>query len=301
MHTAWMVLSALLLAAGLYQLPDSRAAVRPHPRRTPGPITLPADLKIPVYSQGPPPFEDGETLVYDASWEGIPAAEAKITLVKNRAHPEWWTGQMWINTSKVVDPLYRMRDYFREDFRIDSWRPDQIYILQHEKTRQDTWRASFDRSAKLVTAIKTNRAGRVWERRFSGGEPWGPFSGAMMALSQPLTPANNYIFDVFSGGNRYVFGFEVLGRESITTDLGTFDTLKIEPSVIWLSQGDFRQDATETVIWVTNDAKHLPIRIESAVYIGSVRADLTKIVKGNSTDIVLRGVRSGKDAPVSAR
>ncbi len=290
-----LVLSALVFIGGLYRAPESRGATtlqrsgkasRLHPKRTPGPIQLPAVLKIPKYSQGPEPFNDGETLVYEASWEGIPAAEARIALAKNRANQEWWTGQMWINTSKVVDPLYRMRDYFREDFRRDSWQPDKIYILQHEKTRQDTWRASFDRPRKLVTALKTNKEGRTWVRKFSGGDPWGPFSGGMMALSQPLKPGENYVFDIFSGGNRYVFGFKVLARESITTGLGTFDTLKIEPSVVWLSQGDFRQDATETLIWVTNDAKHLPVRIESAAYIGLVRADLTQVVKGKATNPV---------------
>jgi Protein of unknown function (DUF3108) len=250
---------------------------RVHPRAAATPMSLPATVDVPVYRQGRPPFADGETLVYDANWEGIPAAEARVTVLRNRAHPQWWTGQMWINTSKVVDPLYRMRDYFREDFKFESWQPDQIYIRQHEKSRQDTWRATFDRPQHLITAIKTNKEGRTWIRKFSGGAPWGPFSGAMMALSQPLHVGENYVFDVFSGGNRYVFGFKVLGREQLTTGLGTFHTVKIEPSVIWLSQGDFRKDATETLIWVTDDFRHLPVRIESAVYIGSVRADLTRV------------------------
>lgn len=254
---------------------------RHHPRPAPTPVALPPALKVPVYSQGEAPFNDGEVLVYTATWEGIPAAEARIALARNRTHPQWWIGQMWINTSKVVDPLYRMRDYFREDFGFASWLPDHIYILQHEKNRQDTWRATFDRPQQLVTTTKTNKAGRTWIRQFRGA-PWGPFSGAMMALSQPLVVGHDYIFDVFSGGNRYVFGFKVLDREPLNTALGNFKTIKIEPSVIWLSQGDFRKDASETLIWVTDDARHLPVRIESAVYIGAVRADLTQIVRGRS-------------------
>jgi hypothetical protein len=240
-------------------------------------VVLPANLSIPNYAHGTEPFRSGETFVYLASWEGVPAAQAQISMVQNRAHPEWWTGQMWITSSELVDHLYRMRDYFREDFDYASWQPDEINILQHDNQRRDRWVATFDHPNQLITAIKTNQAGRTWTRRFKGGDPWGPFSGAMMALSQPLNPGSKYTFDVFSGGNRYVVAFAVLGREQITTGLGTFKALRIEPSVVWLSEGSFRKDAAATTIWVTDDSRHLPIRIESAVFIGSVIADLTQV------------------------
>lgn len=257
--------------------PAPPAKPRPRPHRALDPIPLPAELQIPSYRPGAPPFGDGETLVYDASWIGIPAAEARITLGYNRAHPGLWTGQMWITSSQAVDLIYRMRDYFRENFSRESFEPEDIYILQHEKKRLDEWRVAFDRSAHLVTAVKRNAQGRTWTRRFSGGDPLGPFSGAMMALSQPLKPGQSYTFDVFSGGNRYVFEFAVIRRERITTALGTFDTVRIEPSVLWLSQGSFRSEAKETTVWVTDDARHLPVRIACAVFIGEVVADLVKV------------------------
>jgi hypothetical protein len=252
-------------------------SAKPRPRRPQDPIPLPAGLPIPRYRPGAPPFADGETLVYDAAWIGIPAAEARVTLAYSRAHPELWTGQMWITSSKAVDLLYRMRDYFSENFQRESFQPADIYILQHEKKRRDEWRVAFDHGAHLVTSVKRNAHGRIWTRHFSGGDPWGPFSGAMMALSQPLRAGQSYTFDVFSGGNRYVFAFTVVKRERITTALGTFDTLRIEPSVLWLSEGSFRSQARETTVWVTDDARHLPVRIACAVFIGEVVADLVKV------------------------
>jgi len=253
---------------------------KPHlqPLRPLDPIPLPADLEIPRYRPGPPPFGDGETLVFEASWMGIPAAQARVILARSKLNPGLISGQMWINSSRIVDPLYRMRDYFRENFSRGSLQPEDMYLLQHEKSRLDEWNVTFDHDRRLVTSVKKNRHGRTWIRRFSGGEPWGPFSGAMMALSQPLKPGQNYTFDVFSGGNRYVFAFAVTGREPIKTTLGTFDTLRIEPSVVWLSEGSFRSQARQTTIWVTDDARQIPVRIASAVFIGEVRADLVQII-----------------------
>jgi hypothetical protein len=249
---------------------------------TPAPLPLPSNLEIPVYKPGPNPFRDGETLLFRASWMGVPAADAKVLISHNKLHPEWWTGVMWLNTSAVVDIVYRMRDVFRENFDYTSWRPHDITIVQHEKQRLDNWQVSFDHSDNIVTAIKTSRHGKITTRRFSGGDPLGPFSGVMMALSQPLKPGDSPTFDVFSGGNRYVFMFKVTGRERITTALGTFDTVKIEPWVVWLSEGSFRSQSRESTIWVTDDARHLPIRVSSAVFFGNVYADLIEVKGGPS-------------------
>jgi Protein of unknown function (DUF3108) len=250
---------------------------RPHPRPTPAPLALPDNLHVPEHHPGQLPFRDGETLLYRASWMGVPAADARILIAHNKRHPQWWSGMMWLDTSAVVDLVYRMRDVFRENFDFKSLRPNDITIAQHENQRFDRWRVTFDHKQGLVTAIKTSRHGKITTRRFTGGDPLGPFSGAMMALSQPLRPGESLTFDVFSGGNRYVFAFKVEGRERITTALGTFNTLKIEPWVLWLSEGNFRSQARSTTIWVTDDERHLPVRISSAVFFGNVYADLIGI------------------------
>jgi Protein of unknown function (DUF3108) len=244
------------------------------------PVPLPHNLEIPHYEPGRAPFRNGETLVYGASWMGVPAAEATVIVAKDRQQPSSWTGKLWIHTSRAVDMLYRMRDYVDESFSRDSLRPAAMHILQHEKQRHDVWSVTFDDDAHLVTSLKRNAEGRTWIRKFSGGEPWGPFSGAMLALSLPLTVGKTYTFDIFSGGNRYVVAFNVEKRESITTPLGTFQALRIVPSILWLSQGKFRNQVSETVVWVSDDESHLPLRIEVAAYIGNIRVDLEQVQHG---------------------
>ncbi len=120
----------------------------------PTPLALPGDLHIPTYTPGPLPFRTGERLVYRASWLGVLAADAQVLIVHNKLNPRWWTGVMTLNTSEVVDVVYRMRDVFRENFDCSTLRPNDIYILQHEKQRLDQWRVNFDHAERLVTAIK---------------------------------------------------------------------------------------------------------------------------------------------------
>ena len=247
------------------------------PARRP-PIPLPPDLAIPHYYPGLAPFRSGETLVYEASWVGIPAAEARVVLTQNGVDGDAWTGKLWLRTSTAVDLLYRMRDYIYEDFNRDDLRPREIHILQHEKQRHDEWSVRFDDREHLVTSAKRNAQGRTWVREFTGGEPWGPFSGAMLALSLPLNVGETYTFDVFSGGNRYVLAFNVDRHESITTSLGTLRALRIIPSLVWLSEGKFRDQVSQTVLWVSDDERHLPLRIEAAAFVGNIRVDLVRVL-----------------------
>jgi hypothetical protein len=264
-------------AAGLESPPTSG----PKTNHRPAPIPLPSGLTIPHYYPGPPPFQSGETLVYQASWIGIPAAQARIVILKNAAtdRPSW-TGKLWLRSSAAVDLLYRMRDYVYEDFNSDDLRPREMHILQQEKQRRDVWSVKFDDREHLVISAKRNAQGRMWLREFTGGEPWGPFSGAMLALSLPLRVGETYTFDVFSGGNRYVLAFNVDRQEFITTSLGKVRALRIVPSVLWLSQGKFRNQVTQMLVWVSDDERHLPLRIQAAAFVGSIQIDLVQVLKG---------------------
>lgn len=222
------------------------------------------------------PFHPGEQLVYRASWIGIPAADAKVVLRGDGSDPEMWSGEAWIRTNRLIDLLFKMRDYMREDFSRASLAPRDIYIDQRENRRDDQYQVSFDREADVVTIVKRGKKGRD-TRRFKSDNPWGPISGAVMALSQPLKVGQRLTFDVFGGRNRYVISFEVARRERLRTPLGEFDALRVVPSVIYLSNNDVRQTARETTVWVSADNRHLPLRVEATAFIGKIRIDLTQV------------------------
>jgi hypothetical protein len=170
-----------------------------------------------------------------------------------------------------------MRDYAREDFSTTSWRPARIYVEQWENQRHDRWYVNFNEDRLRVTAVRENKEGKRWIRDFDGGNPLGPFSGSMWALSQKLEPGNTYFFDIFCGRSRYVFALLVRERQKISTPQGSFNTLRIEPSIVWTSDRNLLGGARGLTLWVSDDTDHLPVRIEAAVFIGSVRLDLVKI------------------------
>jgi hypothetical protein len=150
------------------------------------PLMLPEDLRVPVYEPGPSPLLPGERLVYRASWIGIPAATATVTLNAEGDDSRQWTAQGWITTNRPIDLLFRMRDYVREDFDQISYDPHDLFIRQNEKRRLSRYTATFDNRSHVVTAIKCDR-GHSEIHRFGGGNALGPFSASISTGGRSFT------------------------------------------------------------------------------------------------------------------
>lgn len=221
-------------------------------------------------------FHDGQTMVFEASWTGIAVATARVELHRKKKDSTLWSAEAWVQTNKFADLLFKMRDYLTEDLDPGSLISHKMYIRQSENKRLNDFKADFDRKASLVTLVKQNRKGQQ-VKRFISTNPWGPLSGAMMALSLPLQSGQHYAVDVFTGSTRYIFNFQVVRREQITTRLGTFDAWRLVPAVDYESDGKLSASATGTVIWVSADKRRLPLRAESQAFIGTVRADLIQV------------------------
>jgi hypothetical protein len=244
------------------------------PTAAPSPKALPDGIaEPPIYEIARPAFHDGEKLVFQASWLGIPVATARIELHHKPKDPVLWSAEAWVQTNQFADVLFKMRDYMSEDLDHRLLIPRKMYIRQSENKRLNDFKADFDRSAGLVTLTKQNRKGRQ-VKHFLSTNPWGPLSGAMMALSLPMEPGKSYAVDVFTGSTRYVFSFKVVDREKITTALGTFDAYRLVPTVDYESDGKLSQSATGIAIWVSADDRRLPLRAETQAFIGKVQADL---------------------------
>jgi hypothetical protein len=69
-------------------------------------------------------------------------------------------------------------------------------------------------------------------------------------------------------------GVHYLGKKTITTaNFGKVKCLVFRPKLI---EGRVFQDQEDMTLYVSDDKNQIPVRIESKVYLGTVRADLVK-------------------------
>ena len=69
----------------------------------------------------------------------------------------------------------------------------------------------------------------------------------------------------------YTLYIRYVGKEKIDTKFGSFNAIRIVPLLI---EGTIFKDGEKMNIWVTDDANHLPVRIDSPILVGSIKVDL---------------------------
>lgn len=86
-------------------------------------------------------------------------------------------------------------------------------------------------------------------------------------------PGDKIGFKMFLDGEIYDMYVRYEGRETVKTKYGKFKALKIKPLLI---KGHVFDGGEKMTIWVTDDANHIPVRIESPLTVGNIKVDLMK-------------------------
>ncbi|HEY0030746.1 MAG TPA: DUF3108 domain-containing protein [Bacteroidia bacterium] len=94
-------------------------------------------------------------------------------------------------------------------------------------------------------------------------------------------PGEVYSINCFMDKEVWPLKVKFIGRETITTDLGTFKCLKYRPVV---QKGRVFKKEEDVNIWLTDDKNHIPILGQADVLVGSIKAEL-KSYKGLSNPI----------------
>lgn len=78
---------------------------------------------------------------------------------------------------------------------------------------------------------------------------------------------------IFLDDKVYPLYARYMGKETITTGIGTFRCLKFRPLVI---AGTIFKGGEDMIVWVSDDANRIPIKVESPIVVGNVSAELIK-------------------------
>jgi hypothetical protein len=84
-------------------------------------------------------------------------------------------------------------------------------------------------------------------------------------------PGDKIPFQMFLDDEVYGLYIRYLGKEVIKTRYGRFKAIKFKPLLI---KGTIFEGGEKMAVWVTDDANHLPVRIESPISVGSIKVDM---------------------------
>jgi hypothetical protein len=84
-------------------------------------------------------------------------------------------------------------------------------------------------------------------------------------------PGDRIPFKMFLDNEVYSMYIRYMGKEDVKTKYGKFRAIKFKPLLV---KGNIFEGGEKMTVWVSDDANHIPVRMESPIVVGSVKIDM---------------------------
>ena len=215
------------------------------------------------------PFGPGEKVVYRVHYGWLTAGYATFAV---DPQPETYRGRPCYRlygqgrSATSFDWFYKVDDRFTslmDKEAVMPWKYEKHW-REGDYRYDDT--VTFDHDARLIKG----RNGQFSAPEYTQDMLTAFYYARCLDLNRAK---EGEVFPVptFFDDGVYSLGLKVLGRETISCALGRVKCIKLSPILI---AGRVFKGEQEMSIWVTDDDNRLPVRIESPIIVGSIRADL---------------------------
>jgi hypothetical protein len=226
------------------------------------------------------PWMKGERLEFELTWGFVTAGYASLEVKpRNDGKTEFLT---YATANKTVNKFYPVHDTVYTLVRNKGLMTDVFRKSLHEGTFHNKSLIRFDRNAQKAVLSDTVFKDPVkhYVKRSAdtsvtiNGLEHSIMSAFYMVRTLPLKVGVTSKFSAVSGKKRYELKVITHKRETIETDLGKFNTIKVEP--VLDGDGIFNSSG-RIFIWLTDDEKRIPVLMQCEIKLGSIKAKLTKI------------------------
>jgi len=238
----------------------------------------------------PPHLFHGERLEYEVRYLGIVAGKAllmvsdPIPLNGRLVYPLLST----VQSSDFVSMIYPVNDRIESYFDVVGLYSHRIEVKQHEGKRKRERRIDFDYRQQKAIQTKDNSQGTlpsqstVPERKvFDIPSRVNDFLSAIyyFRAQRSIEVGRSVFVDVHESGKNWKLEMRVLQKETVTTPLGRFNTIKTQAMASY--EGIFLSKKA-LFIWMTDDDRRIPVKIASKIPVGTITLSLTSRRLGSS-------------------
>lgn len=236
-------------------------------------------------------FAVGESIVYAIKYGIVPAGTARLDVrpeesINGRSA---YRLECVARSNAAMDAVFKVRD------RNQSWMDRES--LCSLRFRQDMREGLFKR--KVETAYDPT-TGRFLYRKWRKGKEFvydGPsptymqdvLSSLYFIRTRDLVVGESVLVDANSGSNNWTLRVGVVARETVEVPAGRFVCLKLEP--VLAGDGLFRSKG-RLEVWVTDDARRVPVLLRSRVTVGAFDAEMTEYTPGGGEVPTIAGATS---------
>jgi hypothetical protein len=215
-------------------------------------------------------FPQKQTLVYSVDWRVFPAGTAVLHF-EAAGDRERITANA--DTVGAINMLFHVGDRFQSTFDRDKGCTYEFDKQTVEGRRQinSTLRLDYDQSKSILDEknLVTGQTKHV-EVPIPGCLT-DLLTGVFYASSQPMELGKSFVLPVVDALHTVPVTMKVEGREQIKTTLGTFKTLRVQPT----ADAGVVKNRGNIWIWYTDDDRHLPVQMRARLFWGTITFRLT--------------------------
>ncbi|MGB8261994.1 MAG: DUF3108 domain-containing protein [Terracidiphilus sp.] len=215
-------------------------------------------------------FPDKQTLTYSVDWRVFPGGTAVI-------HFESAGGveklSATADTVGAINLLFRVNDRFQSIFDREKGCTIEFDKQTVEGRRQlnSTLRLDYTQNKSILDEKNLVNGQTKHVESPVPGCLTDLLTGVFYASSQSIELGKSFVVPVVDAMHVVPVTMKVEGREEIKTSLGTFKTLRVQPT----ADAGVVKNRGNIWIWYTDDERHLPVQMRARLFWGTITFRLT--------------------------
>jgi len=224
----------------------------------------------------PPPAEPArfanysrEVLSYDIYWLGVYAGKAVLEAENNNGI---FKITSTVRSAPVISAFYKVED--QAECIVTNGLPFKLRLKLQEGNHATDKETVFDTVNRKVTFINYLK-GKKKEYAIPEGTFWDVLSGFYYLRSQILLAGRTTYVNIFDSDKFFRAEVGVLRKETVKVPgMGEISAMVIKPEL--KSEGLFKKTG-DILIWLTDDERKVPLRVETKIPVGNIVAELRGI------------------------
>jgi ribosomal protein S17E len=215
-------------------------------------------------------FPQKQTLIYTVDWRVFPAGTAVLHFEASGSSERLTANA---DTIGAINMLFHVGDRFQSTFDREKGCTSEFDKQTVEGKRQinSTLRLDYAQNKSILDEknLITGQTKHV-ETPISGCLT-DLLTGVYYASSQPMEVGKSFVIPVVDALHTVPVTMRVEGREEIKTTLGTFKTVRVQPT----ADAGVVKNRGNIWIWYTDDERHLPVQMRARLFWGTITFRLT--------------------------
>jgi len=223
-------------------------------------------------TEGPSISLKAETLTFDIRWKFINAGSAVIKVIPLGDNVKITA---YVSSNGTISAFYPVKDI--AETLIYKGYPKSYRLKQSEGRHRKDREAVFDWENKDIKFINHMSSSTAEKIELPKMPVWDLLSGLYFLRSQRLEVGNYFTLNLVDTKRPYEVDFKVLKKERIKhKQFGNIEALLIKPQLSADTQKTYKKKG-DIDIWLSNDERKLPLKIEAKVLVGSITLTLVSV------------------------